>query len=383
MKATAGGSENDPVSTSTPTPLGITPSKAPSWPDQPAGSKANIMVAVRVRPLLPLEPQDSVCLFKVKNQPQLVLGKERSFTFDHVFDTRSQQEELSSDCVRPLIDSLFLGYNATIFAYGQTGSGKTYTMGSAAPGASETRGIIPRAISEIFERVSRLRATHRFQLRVSFLEIYNEEIRDLLPAEGGATPKGKGKAADNKLKISDANGVVVVPGLRAAKVEDAEGLASLLQGAVKVRATAATKCNEHSSRSHYVFRMAIKGRNGTTNESIDGELNLIDLAGSERTKESGVTGAAMTEANAINKSLSSLGDVISAMGSRSKGSHIPYRNSKLTHMLQNALSGSAKTLMFVNVNPTAHQESLSSLRFAAKVGGVEVGPAAQAKKKGD
>ena len=116
--------------------------------------ETSVRVAVRVRPLLPLEPQDSVCLFKVKNQPQLVLGKERSFTFDHVFDTRSQQEELSSDCVRPLIDSLFLGYNATIFAYGQTGSGKTYTMGSAAPGALESphRGIIPSAISEIFDR---------------------------------------------------------------------------------------------------------------------------------------------------------------------------------------------------------------------------------------
>ena len=151
--------------------------------------------------------------------------------------------------------------------------------------------------------------------------------------------------------------------------------------ATKVRSTAATKMNEHSSRSHYIFRMHKRG-NGTTNESIDGELNLIDLAGSERTKESGVTGASMREANAINKSLSSLGDVAFSHG-LARPEHIPFRNCKLTHVLQNALSGSAKTLMFVNVNPTAHRESLSSAALRGEVGGVEVGPAAQAKKKGD
>ena len=128
--------------------------------------------------------------------------------------------------------------------------------------------------------------------------------------------------------------------------------------------------------------MTLKGVNERTNERTEGELNLIDLAGSERTKESGVEGQAMKEANAINKSLSSLGDVISAMGD-AKAKHVPYRNSKLTHLLQNALSGSAKTLMFVNVHPGAkhHSESLSSLRFASKVGGVEIGPAAQKKER--
>ena len=350
--------------------------------------KGNIRVFCRVRPSL---ANESASLVKVPTgmlEPTNIelsadgagSKKQNNFKFDRVFGEGTSQEDIFRE-VAQLTQSALDGYKVCIFAYGQTGSGKTFTMEGA---KGELRGVVPRAAEQVFQSAEDLsRLGWSFEFHASCLEISNEEIRDLLPAEGGATPKGKGKAADNKLKISDANGVVVVPGLRAAKVEDAEGLASLLQGAVKVRATAATKCNEHSSRSHYVFRMAIKGRNGTTNESIDGELNLIDLAGSERTKESGVTGAAMTEANAINKSLSSLGDVISAMGSRSKGSHIPYRNSKLTHMLQNALSGSAKTLMFVNVNPTAHQESLSSLRFAAKVGGVEVGPAAQAKKKGD
>ena len=205
------------------------------------------------------------------------------------------------------------------------------------------------------------------------LEIYNDELRDLLPGGG------------SKLKISDANGVVNVPGLKSSVVEDADALEALLEGAQKVRATAATKCNEHSSRSHYIFRMAIRGRNATSGEEIDGELNLIDLAGSERTKESGVTGDAMREANAINKSLSSLGDVIAAMGSKKAKSKdvVPYRNSKLTHVLKDALSGSAKTLMFVNVNPAAksHGESLSSLRFASKVNGVDVGPAEQKRER--
>ena len=142
-----------------------------------------------------------------------------------------------------------------------------------------------------------------------------------------------------------------------------------------MRSTSATKCNEHSSRSHYIFRLRLKGCNGRTGDTTDGELNLIDLAGSERTKESGVTGAAMAEANAINKSLSSLGDVIGALSSGAK--HVPYRNAKLTHVLQNALSGSSKTLMFVNVSPSAkhHCESLSSLRFASKVNATQVGPA--------
>ena len=135
---------------------------------------------------------------------------------------------------------------------------------------------------------------------------------------------------------------------------------------------------------HPCAALVSKGTNAKSGESISGELNLIDLAGSERIKESGVTGAAMKEAQHINSSLSSLGDVIMAMGDKThkgKDRHIPFRNSKLTHLLQNALSGSAKTLMFVNVNPAAHSESLSSLRFAAKVGGVEVGPAKQARGK--
>ena len=292
-------------------------------------------------------------------------AKGAKFKFDRVFGEASSQEDVFRE-VSQLTQSALDGHRVCIFAYGQTGSGKTFTMEGA---SGDHRGVVPRAAQQVFDAARDLQSLGwTYEFEASCLEIYNEELRDLLP--GPST----------KLKISDANGVVTVPGLRSAKIVDAASLEALLNAASKVRSTAATKCNEQSSRSHYLFRMRLKGRNATTQESVDGELNLIDLAGSERTKESGVSGDAMREANAINKSLSSLGDVISAMGKRQDASgktpmHVPYRNSKLTHVLQNALSGSAKTLMFVNINPGSHAESLSSLRFASKVGNVEVGPA--------
>ena len=311
--------------------------------------------------------------------------KAAKFKFDRVFGEASTQEDIFRE-VSQLTQSALDGHRVCIFAYGQTGSGKTFTMTGA---GGEQRGVVPRAAQQVFDVAKDLRSLGwSYQFDASCLEIYNEELRDLLPDQGAAGEKATGqKAPPAKLKVSDANGIVAVPGLKTAPVSDAASLESLLAAASRVRATAATKCNEQSSRSHYLFRMRIRGHNAATQESVDGELNLIDLAGSERTKESGVSGDAMREANAINKSLSSLGDVISAMGKKQDGGkgasqvHVPYRNSKLTHVLQNALSGSAKTLMFVNVNPTHHSESLSSLRFASKVGNVEVGPAVANKER--
>lgn len=183
-----------------------------------------VRVAVRVRPHVPGE-DNRVCLFKSKGQPQLVLGKERSFTFDHVFDQKSTQVQVHSSCVTPLIDAVFQGFNATVFAYGQTGSGKTYTMGSAADGHDGDRGIIPRAIQEIFARIGALKATHRFSLRISFLEIYNEELRDLLD-----TTKGK------VLRVrEDENGSASVQGAEEEKVTSAEQMMEALRRGSLVR----------------------------------------------------------------------------------------------------------------------------------------------------
>ena len=298
----------------------------------------------------------------------------QKFKFDRVFSETASQEEIFRE-VSQLTQSALDGHRVCIFAYGQTGSGKTFTMQGS--GGGESRGVVPRAAKQVFDTAADLATLGwAFDFEASCLEIYNEELRDLLPDASG---KAKG---DGKLKISDdGKGNVAVPGLRTVKVTDAQRLADILEGANRVRKTSATKCNDQSSRSHYLFRMAIRGRNAKTGQHVDGELNLIDLAGSERTKLSEVQGQALKEANAINNSLLTLGAVISKMGelqeAKAKDSksevQVPFRESKLTHVLKGALSGSAKTLMFVNINPGSYGESLSSLNFASRVGNVKMG----------
>ena len=297
------------------------------------------------------------------------------FKFDRVFGEGASQAEIFHE-VSQLTQSALDGYKVCIFAYGQTGSGKTFTM-EGLRGDYDKRGVVPRAAEQMFTTAAELKLIGwTYEFSASFLEIYNDELRDLLPA--GAEAKGKA-SVPAKLDIKHAGGEVHVPNLRSVPVTDAEQLSRLMDAATRVRATSATKMNEHSSRSHYIFRMRLVGKNSKTGAETDGELNLVDLAGSERTKDSGVTGDAMKEANAINLSLTSLGSVISAIAAKS--AHVPFRDSKLTHFLQTALSGSSKTLMFVNVSPSEkhHQESLSSLRFAAKVNNTETG---KAEKKG-
>ncbi|KAI9348652.1 kinesin-domain-containing protein [Obelidium mucronatum] len=253
-----------------------------------------------------------------------------------VFQPSTNQAQVFEE-ISQLVQSALDGYNVCIFAYGQTGSGKTYTMeGGPSP---ESMGMIPRASY--------------------FLEIYNESVRDLLSASSCAgKEKHEIKHVVGDGKVTD---VTIVP------VTNGREVHSLLKKAQTNRAVAATNSNEHSSRSHSVF-------------TCEGVLNLIDLAGSERLSSSGSTGDRLKETQAINKSLSSLGDVIYALGN--KDQHIPYRNSKLTYLLQNSLGGNSKTLMFVNVSPIANslQESLCSLRFATKVNSCQIGTAKAVKK---
>ena len=350
---------------------------------------ASVRVAVRVRPSMPGE-DSRVCLFKTKGQPQLVLGKDRSFTFDHVFDQKSQQSQVQGSCVTPLIESLFQGFNATVFAYGQTGSGKTYTMGSAAPGAAESRGVIPRAIDEIFARVEKLRATHRISLRVSFLEIYNEEIRDLLD------PAAAGK---KQLRIrEDADGSAAVQGAEEERVVSAEQTLSALHKGSMLRVTHATNMNEVSSRSHAIFtvyvdmcRLATAGAASSpgprtpseaggeqiADEQIAAKFHFVALAGSERAKRTQAEGQRMKEGIAINLSLLVLGNVISALGDeRRKGLHVPYRDSVLTRLLQNSLGGNSRTLMIACVAPTEVNldETLNTLRYANRAKNIKNKP---------
>jgi len=290
-----------------------------------------------------------------------------SFEFDHVFTDAASQECIFEE-VSQLVQSSIDGYNVCIFAYGQTGSGKTYTMeGEDNDG---DRGIIPRALLKIYQEASSLQERGwKYQIHANFVEIYNEEIRDLLTTEKGL--KHEIKRMDSK---SDE---IYVTNLQTEDVTDGENIDQLLCRAKRARAVAATNCNERSSRSHSVFILKIQGSNDKTGETCSGSLNLVDLAGSERLKDSGSTGIRLEETKNINTSLSNLSKVILALAN--KDAHIPYRDSKLTHLLMNSLGGNSKTLMFVNLSPKieSFNESLNSLRFAKRVNQCQIGTASK------
>ncbi|KAL1495803.1 hypothetical protein AB1Y20_016664 [Prymnesium parvum] len=343
-----------------------------------------VRVAVRVRPRLAGEASTD-CLTKVAERPQIVLGKERSFTFDHVFDPTSSQESIHRTCVAPLLESFFQGYNATIFAYGQTGSGKTYTMGSASTHVSDhARGIIPRAISDVFSHIESVAATHTCRVRVSFLELYNEEIRDLLDPG-----KERGAIAVRE----DVNGNVAIVGAEEEVVTSSEAMLQCLHRGTLRRSTAETNMNETSSRSHAIFSVAMekcaKGsasadeangsreRASTEGERIVSNFHFVDLAGSERAKRTLAEGQRMKEGIAINYSLLVLGNVISALGDdRRHGNHVPYRDSVLTRMLQHSLGGNSRTLMIACVSPSEVNldETLNTLRYANRAKNIKNKP---------
>jgi kinesin family protein C1 len=303
-------------------------------------------------------------------------NKKFNFTFDKVFPPSIGQAKVFEE-ISQLVQSALDGYNTCIFAYGQTGSGKTYTM--EGPGIqtelempfvdNEQRGMIPRAVEQIFETAKILKDKGwEYEMEAMFLEIYNEQINDLLST--------KKHQEDVKFEIKhDNKGNTTVSNLTYIKVRNPSQVYELLKRASKNRAVASTNMNERSSRSHSVFQLKLHGLNKVTNEEVNGNLNLIDLAGSERLNQSGATGQRLTETQHINKSLTHLGDVIAALANKS--SHIPYRNSKLTYLLQNSLGGNSKTLMFVNISPRISDlnETISSLRFATKVNNCEIGTA--------
>lgn len=298
------------------------------------------------------------------NYERIKGAKPQRFTFDRVFGGKSTQQDLFDE-VSPLVQSALDGYHVCLFSYGQTGSGKTFTMQG---GSGEHAGLIPRSVSKILEETQRANTRGwAYTLEASFLEIYNEQLRDLLKA-GSAS--GQGGPVSIRL---DASGAPDVFGLTKVPVASQETIDKLLARADRNRAVAATEMNERSSRSHSVFILRIKGVNKERGVSLSGALNLCDLAGSERLSRSKAEGARLKETQAINKSLSCLSDVFQALARKS--SHVPFRNSKLTFLLQRCFTGDGKTLMLVNLSPTvlsAH-ESLCSLRFASHVGGIELG----------
>eukprot|EP01006_Ploeotia_vitrea_P003257 TRINITY_DN112319_c0_g1_i1.p1 TRINITY_DN112319_c0_g1~~TRINITY_DN112319_c0_g1_i1.p1 ORF type:complete len:591 (-),score=66.92 TRINITY_DN112319_c0_g1_i1:110-1858(-) len=324
--------------------------------------KGNIRVYCRVRPVLPHEnetepifavkPDD--CTLDIRN-PDPNKRTKSTFTFDRVFGTASTQDDVFDE-VSQLVQSALDGYKVCIFAYGQTGSGKTYTM----EGSPHECGVIPRTIDQIFSAKKDFTSTGwEFTLEASFLEIYNETIRDLL-----ADPDCN---HDYTIHQDPATGSTYVSNLTQKEVVTPEEVHQLLEVASRNRKVACTKMNDRSSRSHSVFTLRLTGSHSVRNIKSRGIIQLIDLAGSERVKDSKVEGDQLREAQHINKSLSSLGDVIVALGKK-KG-HVPFRNSKLTYLLQSCLGGSSKCLMFVNTSPLAthFSETMCSLNFAAKV----------------
>ncbi|PKA62200.1 Kinesin-5 [Apostasia shenzhenica] len=347
--------------------------------------KGNIRVFCRVRPTIPdndsLRVDDTVVSYPASLEHrgrgiELMHNAQRySFTYDKVFDHEASQEDVFVE-ISQLVQSALDGYKVCIFAYGQTGSGKTYTM-MGRPEAPEQKGLIPRSLEQIFESSQALQSQGwRYKMQASMLEIYNETIRDLLPGNRGISIVDSSPL--NKYTIKhDSNGNTHVSDLSVVEVCSINEVSFLLNQAAQSRSVAKTQLNEQSSRSHFVFTLRILGVNEATEQQVQGVLNLIDLAGSERLARSGSTGDRLKETQAINRSLSSLSDVIFAIAK--KEDHVPYRNSKLTYLLQilvqPCLGGDSKTLMFVNISPelSSANESICSLRFAARVNACEIG----------
>eukprot|EP00257_Ricinus_communis_P023196 XP_015583116.1 kinesin-like protein KIN-14Q isoform X1 [Ricinus communis] len=334
--------------------------------------KGNIKVFCRCRPLNAEEVAsgDSMAIdFESAKDGELTVISNglprKTFKFDAVFSPEADQADVFGDTA-PFATSVLDGYNVCIFAYGQTGTGKTFTM----EGSEEARGVNFRTLEEIFRIIKERYKLFRYDIFVSVLEVYNEQIRDLL---GSGSQPG---VATKRLEIRQAGeGLHHVPGLVEAQVNNISEAWEVLQTGSNARAIGSTNANEHSSRSHCIHCVMVKGENLLNGECTKSKLWLVDLAGSERVAKTEVQGDRLKETQNINRSLSALGDVISALATKSP--HIPFRNSKLTHLLQDSLGGDSKTLMFVQISPSENDlgETVCSLNFASRVRGIELGPA--------
>lgn len=343
--------------------------------------KGNIRVYCRIRPFLPGQnKKQQTTVEYIGENGELVIvnlskhGKDnrRLFKFDKVFGPTSTQEEVFID-TQPLVRSVLDGYNVCIFAYGQTGSGKTYTMSGPGVSSKEDWGVNYRALNDLFQMSESRKSSIAYEVGVQMVEIYNEQVRDLLLSNGPQKRLGI-------WNTTQPNGLAV-PDASMHHVKSTADVFELMNIGLMNRAVGATALNESSSRSHSILTVHVRGTDLETDTTLRGCLHLVDLAGSERVDRSEATGDRLREAQHINKSLSALGDVIFALAQKSP--HVPYRNSKLTQVLQSSLGGQAKTLMFVQLNPDidSYSETISTLKFAERVSGVELG-AARSNKEG-
>ncbi|CAJ1056135.1 kinesin-like protein KIF21A isoform X6 [Xyrichtys novacula] len=356
--------------------------------------ESSVRVALRIRPQLAREKIEGchICTYVMPGEPQVILGKDKSFTYDYMFDMDSQQDSIYTTCTEKLIDGCFEGYNATVFAYGQTGSGKTYTMGTGFDVniMEEELGIIPRAVQHLFKGIEERRQAAQeqgrpvpeFKINAQFLELYNEEVLDLFDSARDMKQK-------SHIKIhEDATGGIYTVGVTTRTVSSAAEMMQCLKLGALSRTTASTQMNVQSSRSHAIFTIhlcqvrvcASDNQEGETDnrvsngnsemdeyETLTAKFHFVDLAGSERLKRTGATGDRAKEGISINCGLLALGNVISALGDRSKrSSHVPYRDSKLTRLLQDSLGGNSQTVMIACISPSDRDfmETLNTLKYA-------------------
>ncbi|KAB2082684.1 hypothetical protein ES319_A05G213900v1 [Gossypium barbadense] len=360
-----------------------------------------VKVAVHVRPLIGDEKLQGCkdCVTVTSGKPQVQIGT-HSFTFDHVYgSTGSPSSSMFEECIVPLVDGLFQGYNATVLAYGQTGSGKTYTMGTGFKDGCQT-GIIPQVMNALFGKIESLKHQIEFQLHVSFIEILKEEVRDLLDPtslnKSDAASPNTGKVhvpGKPPIQIRESsNGVITLAGSTEVSVSTLKEMAACLEQGSLSRATGSTNMNNQSSRSHAIFTITLEqmrklnpvSGDGSPNDIMSEEylcakLHLVDLAGSERAKRTGSDGMRFKEGVHINKGLLALGNVISALGDekkRKEGVHVPYRDSKLTRLLQDSLGGNSRTVMIACISPADinAEETLNTLKYANRARNIQNKP---------
>lgn len=344
--------------------------------------KGTIRVYCRVRPFLSGQSNGQSTVDYIGENGNIMIvnpfkqGRDarRVFTFNKVFATNVTQEQIYVD-TQSLIRSVLDGYNVCIFAYGQTGSGKTYTMSGPDLTTEKTWGVNYRALHDLFQ-ISKARMNIiDYEVAVQMIEIYNEQVRDLLVSDGSNRRLDiRNNSQLNGLNVPDAS---LIP------VTCTQDVLELMRIGQRNRAVGATALNERSSRSHSILTVHVQGKELVSGSILRACLHLVDLAGSERVDKSEAVGERLKEAQHINRSLSALGDVISALAQKS--THVPYRNSKLTQVLQDSLGGQAKTLMFVHINPEANAigETISTLKFAERVASIELGAARSNKETGE
>eukprot|EP00944_MAST-04C_sp_MAST-4C-sp1_P004926 g4926.t1 len=340
----------------------------------------NVTVAIRCRPFNKREKnlKSPGCVSIVDGKNIRLEGSDGSahqFGFDYVYGDNTKQEQVFGDLGVPILDAALGGFNGTIFAYGQTGSGKTWSM----TGIPEQEGIIPRLNKKLFERIKEETAKKEKQYLVeaSYFEIYNEIIYDLLDP----TRKPGQKSKENSLQIKESKALgIYVKGLKCIVVDSMDKVQQLMDQGQKMRTASATKMNERSSRSHSIFVLKVQQKDiANPNRVIFAALNLVDLAGSERASKTEATGARLKEGANINKSLMSLGNVINALAENAnhggkKKIFIPYRNSKLTRVLQNSLGGNSLCSMLATCSPALDniEETLSTLNYANRAKMIKV-----------